>query len=195
MDHILPTSQASPGRWRLEVRDRKGSLLGRSEGPMRSYVANFLRMLRAQIRNASVTATDQTGVARTWTAGQTSFAGIRGAVGTFRQGIIIGTSPRAVVGTDFKMGSPWLHGGTTANRFTYNQGTWVQQTLTTGTTSFRYQRVFTNNTAAPQTVNEIGIGVESKAGENMLIIRDVVTPTVVNPLTSLTVTYDLYTVA
>ena len=185
------------GRLSIEVRDAKGSLLSQSSQPMRSYVANFNRAVISQLTGVAQSLTRTTGVTGLG-AVSANWLNNLGPSGSGAYGLVIGTSPRAVVGTDFKLGTPYLAGGTTANRFTYAPGTFISETKSVGTLTYRYQRTMTNNTGAALTVNEVGFIPHCTIGGTvtalMLAIRDVILPTVVPNLSTITVTYDLFAV-
>lgn len=192
-DDYLPTR--SPGEVALEVRDRRGSLLQHYRAPMRSYLANYQRLISGMMLNKAIYVWrhDVEGtIAANYTA---YFLTIRAKPGHDKVGIIIGTSPRAVQGTDRKLGTRYAQGSQT-NQFMYQYGTSLDSTPTFpggGTVQMRHQRTFVNQSAGALTVNEVGVaGSYIPAGGPVLWIRDKVGPVSVPSLATLTVTYTFY---
>jgi len=184
-DNFLPTRKV--GEVALEVRGPQGSLIQSWRGPMQSFLANFLRVqTRFLIEKTPLLwrldAESTTGPTR---------MSMRGNTGTDVIGIIIGSSPRAVAGTDRKLGTRYPQ-GTFPRSFQYGAGTYLDPAPTFpggGTVQFRYQRLFTNNSGSSLTVNEVGIGQRDR----ILVVRDKVGPVTVPNNTTLTVTYTFYT--
>ena len=202
-DQILPTLG---GQWIVEVHDCKGSLLHRQSEPMKSFVANFSRcIVRLGFRNQGSMRMFTLDLANPATGGvvgppQASNVWFRwvGLQGSY-SGIIVGSSGRAVQGTDNRLGTAYRPGGTTTLRLTHNRGTWISETKTAGTITERYQRTFTNNSGSALPVREIGFApvfeTPGAVQRPVLMIRDKLgTVAIVNNLTTLTVTYDLWTV-
>ena len=197
-DAFLPTLG---GQLSIEVRDPRGSLISQHSQPIKRYVANFNRLVRCQLMyKTGVTQvmrlTAMSGISQLVDGPSAEWLSRVGNQGSF-EGILIGTSPRAVQGTDYKLGTPYRPGGTTANRFTHNVGTWISETKAVGTLTYRYQRSFTNNTALSLTVNEVGFAPSSDKNTVALatmIIRDTILATSVPSLATITVTYDLFAV-
>jgi hypothetical protein len=192
--------------WEIEVRDASGKLLTSRRFKAKSWLAQFLCMLKGQFMipygtdanrgNASVTDTSGTvrGYPSTgvyiYQAGLCLYAG--DGVGDY--GLVVGSSDTPNAVNTYTMGAIIPHGNS-ANQLYYGATTIENPQNPSGTNYwiFRIIRTFTNNSGGSITVKEIGLIVKAIDSQSyvryFLIARDVISPVTVPNGATLTVRY------
>jgi len=178
--------------WEIEVRDKKGKLLIQKEAPAKSWLKQFIVMLKGEFAtrhlttvgggNASVV--DETGTARSYpfhtntnyTAYYMNLSTL-GDVGDSSQGIIVGTSDTPNTVATYALGGKIAH-GSGSGQLVYNAETIEDVTNPSGNDlQFRLTRTFTNNSGATITVKEVGLLIKkidsSQVSRSFLAARDV----------------------
>lgn len=157
-----------------EVRDAKTGVLESSvTRPMRSFTANFLRLLWGRMTGTACTGgLDINDTAIDESSGKaTNLKCVGAATGLKKFGICIGTGTGAVAQTDNKL--TWdtgfsIYGATTIKTATTISGSNIY---------FEIQKAFTNNTGSTRTIYEAGLcttgeGTEADNNTNVLIARE-----------------------
>jgi len=177
--------------WEIEVKDKTGKLLKRYETPAKSWLKQFIQILKGEFAtrhntstgNANVSVIDETGTARTYPYHTSSGTGsvcdlsTLGDTGDTTQGIIVGTSDTPNVLGTYALGGKIAH-GTSSGQLVYGPETVEDVTNPSGNDlQFRITRTFTNNSGATITVKEVGLLVKkwdtSATSRSWLIARDV----------------------
>jgi hypothetical protein len=191
--------------WEIEVRDASGKLLTFRKFKAKSWLAQFLGIIKGQFmtpygtpNNGNVSVTDTSGTARGYpraesalcNAGLPLYAGE--SVGDY--GLVVGSSDTPNTVNTYTMGAIIPHGN--ASGQLYYGATTIdnpQNPTNTNYWFFRIIRTFTNNSGASITVKEIGLLVKSNDSGNVaryfLIARDVISPVTVPNGATLTVRY------
>jgi hypothetical protein len=177
--------------WEIEVKDKTGKLLKRYETPAKSWLKQFITILKGEfatrhgttVGNANASVTDETGTARSYPLASSSGYGTvcnlstLGDTGDVSQGIIVGTSDTPNVLGTYALGGKIAH-GTSSGQLVYNPETVEDVTNPSGNDlQFRLTRTFTNNSGATITVKEVGLLVKkwdaSSTSRSWLVARDV----------------------
>jgi hypothetical protein len=177
--------------WEIEVKDKTGKLLKRYETPAKSWLKQFIQILKGQfatrqsttVGNGNVNVVDESGTARGYPNQTTAPSGYNvnlstlGDVGDASQGIIVGTSDTSNSLTTYALGGKITH-GTGSGQLVYNAETIEDVTNPSGNDlQFRITRTFTNNSGATITVKEVGLLVRvydtSNNPRSFLVARDV----------------------
>jgi hypothetical protein len=178
--------------WEVEVRDKTGKLVKRYKTPAKSWLKQFIVMLKGEFAtragvaygNGNATVNDETGTARTYprsTNGPATDSNMNiatcGDAGDVTQGIIVGTSDTPNTLTTYALGGKIAH-GTSSGQLLYGVETVEDVTNPSGNDlQFRVTRTFTNNSGATITVKEVGLlakKYDSTATlRSFLIARDV----------------------
>ena len=192
--------------WEIEVRDTNGKLLTFRKFKAKSWLAQFVFVLKGHFMmtigvnaNAGNTqVTDTSGVARGYPyIGQSIYNSglcLNAVSGDSSYGLVVGSSDTPNAINTYAMGNIIPH-GSGANQLLYGQTTIENPTNPTGTNywMFRIIRTFTNNSGASITVKEIGLIMaswdSSGATRYFLIARDVISPVTVPAGATLTVRY------
>jgi hypothetical protein len=184
----------------FEVRDAEGRLVRTRKIRSRSFVANFLRILREQMIITGRTGTgytgymafgdakaiDVNGTARAPISGLCStssgtiafpFFAVDGGAGVVDRGIRVGTGTATPAPTDYALAVPIAHGAG-AGQLSHGTTTVEDVSISGSTAIFRIVRTFTNNSGASITVYEVGLFVQVEcAGPaiySFMIARDVI---------------------
>jgi len=192
--------------WEIEVRDANGKLLTFRKFKAKSWLPQFICMLKGQFMvpygtaansgNANVTDTSGTVRAYPHLAGylyNTGFILYAGdGVGDY--GLVVGSSDTPNTVNTYAMGAIIPHGN--ASGQLYYGATTIENPQNPPNTNywfFRITRTFTNNSGASIIVKEIGLIVkayDSGGGTRyFLIARDVISPVTVPNGSTLTVRY------
>jgi len=178
--------------WEIEVKDKTGKLLKRYETPAKSWLKQFLQILKGEFATrdgvsyaaGNVSVTDETGTARTYprASGAQPYDFLMnistcGDTGDTSQGIIIGTSDTPNTLSTYALGGKIAH-GTSSGQLVYNPETVEDVTNPSGNDlQFRLTRTFTNNSGATITVKEVGLLVKKQdsggTSRSWLVARDV----------------------
>jgi hypothetical protein len=178
--------------WEIEVKDKTGKLLKRYETPAKSWLKQFITMLKGEFAtrnganygngNVSVTIETGTNVAYPYAQGSsiTNYymnLSTCGDTGDVTQGIIVGTSDTPNTLTTYALGGKIAH-GTGSGQLVYNAETLEDVTNPSGNDlQFRITRTFTNNSGSTITVKEVGLLAKkvdtSATARSFLIARDV----------------------
>jgi hypothetical protein len=191
--------------WEIEVRDASGKLLTFRKFKAKSWLAQFLGMIKGQFmtpfgaaNSGNISVTDTSGTARSYprtesflyNAGLPLYAG--DGVGDY--GLVVGSSDTPNTVNTYTMGAIIPHGN--ASGQLYYGATTIENPQNPPNTNywfFRITRTFTNNSGASITVKEIGLIVKANdTGSNtryFLIARDVISPVTVPTGATLTVRY------
>jgi hypothetical protein len=191
--------------WEIEVRDASGKLLTFRKFKAKSWLPQFLGLLKGQFMisfgssanagNAPVT--DTSGAVRgvpnnyyLYSCGLQLYAG--DGVGDY--GLVVGSSDTPNTVNTYTMGAIIPHGNS-ANQLYYGATSIENPTNPSGTNYwiFRIIRIFTNNSGGSITVKEIGLIVKTSdsggTARYFLIARDVISPVTVPAGATLTVRY------
>jgi hypothetical protein len=178
--------------WEVEVKDKTGKLVKRYKTPAKSWLKQFIVMLKgefatrngAAVGGGNVSVTDETGTARSYpyhqnisTTAMYMNLSTLGDTGDVSQGIIVGTSDTTNTLTTYALGGKIAH-GTASGQLLYGAETIEDVTNPSGNDlQFRITRTFTNNSGATITVKEVGLLVKkmdtTAASRSWLIARDV----------------------
>jgi len=178
--------------WEIEVKDKTGKLLKHYVTPAKSWLRQFITILKGEfatrwgttVGNANVSVVDETGTARSYpcqASGQNYYYYMNlstlGDTGDTSQGIIVGTSDTPNTLTTYALGAKIAH-GTSAGQLVYNAETAEDVTNPSGNDlQFRLTRTFTNNSGATITVKEVGLLVKkldaTPTARSFLVARDV----------------------
>jgi hypothetical protein len=177
--------------WEIEVKDKTGKLLKHYVTPAKSWLRQFITMLKGEfatrhatsVGQGNVSVVDETGTARSYPRHDTqSFSqacnlSTFADVGDVTQGIIVGTSDTPNSVTTYALGGKIAH-GTGSGQLVYNAETVEDVTNPSGNDlQFRITRTFTNNSGATITVKEVGLLVKkidaSITSRSFLVARDV----------------------
>jgi hypothetical protein len=158
--------------WEVEVKDKTGKLVKRYKTPAKSWLKQFITMLKGEFAtragaaygNGNATVNDETGTARTYPRASGSavndyYMNIAtcGDAGDVTQGIIVGTSDTPNTLTTYALGGKIAH-GTASGQLLYGVETVEDVTNPSGNDlQFRLTRTFTNNSGATITVKEVGL--------------------------------------
>jgi hypothetical protein len=158
----------------VEIKDTAtGKIESSVTRPMRSFTANFLRLMWGRMTGAACTGgLDINDTAIDESSGKATNLKCVGATSGLKKfGIAIGTGTGAVAQTDNKL--TWDTGFTT-----YGATTLKTATVISGSDIyFEIQKAFTNNTGSTRTIEEIGLcttgeGTEADNNTNVLIARE-----------------------
>ena len=178
--------------WEIEVKDKTGKLLKHYVTPARSWLKQFIQILKgefatrhnANVGGGNVSITDESGTARSYpihssASYYTNLENLStlGDVGDTSQGIIVGTSDTPNSLTTYALGGKIGH-GTGSGQLLYGVETVEDVTNPSGyDLEFRITRTFTNNSGATITVKEVGLLVKkydtTATSRSWLIARDV----------------------
>jgi hypothetical protein len=178
--------------WEIEVKDKTGKLLKHYVTPAKSWLRQFITMLKGEfatrysttVGNANVSVVDETGTARTYPSQSTATystyimnLSTLGDVGDVSQGIIVGTSDTPNSLSTYALGGKIAH-GTGSGQLVYNAETVEDVTNPSGNDlQFRITRTFTNNSGATITVKEVGLLIKkvdsTNTSRSWLVARDV----------------------
>jgi hypothetical protein len=178
--------------WEIEVKDKTGKLLKHYVTPARSWLKQFLQILKGEFAtrwgtttgSGNVSILDETGTAYSYPYQTSSTQSLYycqlsslGDVGDVTQGIIVGTSDTPNTLGTYALGAKIAH-GSGAGQLVYNAETVEDVTNPSGNDlQFRITRTFTNNSGATITVKEVGLLVKkinvNSLGSRFLIARDV----------------------
>jgi len=173
----------------IEVRDKNGKIIHRHRQPARSWVKNFMKILRGALAYANISVTKQDGSSYT-IGSDTSIGSTLGATagsGADAGGIMVGNGSKAFDVEDYCLESKIPHGNE-AGKLAYGEVT-VESLVDDGQKLyFRVIRTFTNNSGGDITVSEVGLATIHVA--HPLIARDLLeTPVTVPNGGTLTVRY------
>jgi hypothetical protein len=178
--------------WEIEVKDKTGKLLKHYITPAKSWLRQFITMLKGEfatrygttIGNANVTVVDESGTARTYPSHTTTYyysdntnLSTLGDAGDVTHGIIVGTSDTPNSLTTYALGGKIAH-GTSSGQLLYGAETVEDVTNPSGNDlEFRITRTFTNNSGATITTKEVGLLVKkidsTGTARSFLVARDV----------------------
>jgi len=177
--------------WEIEVRDKNGKLLSQKEAPARSWLKQFIVMLKGDfatrhayaVGQGNVNVVDETGTARSYprhdnyAASEYCNFSTLGDAGDVSQGIIVGTSNTPNDLTTYALGGKIAH-GTSSGQLLYGAEAIEDVTNPSGNDlQFRLTRTFTNNSGSTITVKEVGLLIKkfdaSQASRSFLAARDV----------------------
>jgi hypothetical protein len=192
--------------WEIEVRDASGKLLTFRKVKAKSWLPQFLGLIKGQfmipyatnVNGSNVIVTDTSGTGRYYpradyllhSTGLSLYAG--DGVGDY--GLVVGSSDTPNTVNTYTMGAIIQHGNASGQLY-YGSTTMESPTNPSGTNYwiFRITRTFTNNSGASITVKEIGLIVKTQGGDGVaryfLIARDVINPVTVPNGATLTVRY------
>jgi len=188
---------------RILVHNARGELV-RDSGlvPCNSYVRQFLDLVEAFFKRVDKTAKDVDGNPTIiYDADQNANLNgvVHAGVGVDAFGIVVGTNAGITPedNANYKLDTKILHSGTgEAGRMNYQQGTFVAPQVIAGNVDFSMSRAFINETSAGITIKEIGIICKNIANTKYhLLLRDVVSDTLVGVGETATVVYTLRTTA
>lgn len=176
-----------------EVRDNEtGKVESIIEKPMRSFTANFLRLLWGRMSGKACSGGKTIdGSALDSSSGKATNLKCCGtATGLKKFGICIGTGTGAVSQDDYAL--TWDTGFSSYGATVLDTAT----TIGSGETYFKIKKTFANNTGATRTVNEAGIcttgeGTEADNDSNVLIVRELTGGVAVANGKTLTVTFKI----
>jgi hypothetical protein len=188
--------------WEIEVRDASGKLLTFRKVKAKSWLAQFIGMIRGQFAcDASTPVIDIGGTTRYYQLPTNIYDSlsnsgmyINSGAGDSSFGLVVGSSDTPNTVNQYTMGAIIPH-GTGSGQLSYGTHTIENPSNPTGTNYwfFRIIRTFTNNSGASITVKEIGLIVRAKDSSNnlryFLIARDVISPVTVPNGATLTVRY------
>lgn len=190
--------------WRVVVKDSNGKIVRRTSGE-NSLLLAFAQIIRSSMARTSDTIKCIDGTSRTmsWTVpgtgteGEVKYAGfdLRGLDDDDTVGIVIGTGTTAVQLGDYKLEAQIAH-GTDSGEMEYDLGYFDDVEVGTSEVTQTLTRTFANESGDSITVNEIGMyasffdtsGVQHSVG----IIRDIISPIIVEDTYSVTVQYDVF---
>jgi hypothetical protein len=178
--------------WEIEVKDKTGKLLKHYETPARSWLKQFIQILKGEFATrhgayyggGNVSVVDETGTARAYprvTNTQVYDFNMNlstcGDTGDVSQGIIVGTSDTSNTLTTYALGGKISH-GTGSGQLLYGAETVEDVTNPSGyDLQFRLTRTFTNNSGSTITVKEVGLLVKKHdntgTSRSWLVARDV----------------------
>jgi hypothetical protein len=192
-------------KYEVEVRDKDGKLISKTQGISRSFLRNWIRILRTMMyppngSGSAQTLLDTSGVSNSFDGSDTVStlkpvigAGALATEDTY--GIQVGTSDLAFAKDQFSLQAKISHGGT-SGKLLYGATTVEDYYEYDSYARFRIVRAFSNSTGASITVKEIGIAiVNQKSGTTyyFMISRDVLaSPQTIPDGAALTVRYSLY---
>lgn len=176
-----------------EIRDTKtGVLESTVTRPMRSFTANFLRLMWGRMTGTACTGgLDINDTAIDESSGKaTNLKCVGATTGLKKFGICIGTGTGAVAQNDNKL--TWDTGFSTYGATTLKTAT----TISGSDIYFEIQKAFTNNTGSTRTVQEAGLcttgeGTEADNNTNVLIARELTGGTAVATGKVLTVVFKI----
>jgi len=158
--------------WEIEVKDKTGKLLKHYETPAKSWLKQFIQILKGEFAtrygyaaySGNVNIVDETGTARGYpraTGSQPYDCQMNlstlGDAGDVTQGIIVGTSDTPNSLTTYALGGKIAH-GTGSGQLLYGAETVEDVTNPSGNDlQFRITRTFTNNSGATITAKEVGL--------------------------------------
>jgi hypothetical protein len=178
--------------WEIEVKDKTGKLLKRYITPAKSWLKQFIQILKGEFAtrnntttgNANVSVVDESGTARSYPShtslnAYTDICNLStlGDTGDVTQGIIVGTSDTSNTLTTYALAGKITH-GTSSGQLLYGAETVEDVTNPSGNDlQFRITRTFTNNSGATITVKEVGLLVKKidsgNTSRSFLVARDV----------------------
>jgi hypothetical protein len=178
--------------WEIEVKDKTGKLLKSFETPAKSWLRQFITILKGEfatrsgtsIGHGNVNVVDESGTARGYPyhssyAAATYYMNLStlADAGDVTHGVIVGTSDTPNTLTTYALGGKINH-GTGSEQLLYGAETAEDVTNPSGNDlQFRITRTFTNNSGATVTVKEVGLLARKhdKDGNprSFLIARDV----------------------
>jgi len=195
--------------WEIEVRDKSGKIIEIRQVEARSWLKQFLTILKGEFatRNGStvgtgnVSVTDEGGTGRSYPLHESGSLisyyvqlSTLGDVGDVSQGIIVGSGDTPNDINTYKLANKIAH-GSGSGQLVYNAETVEDVTNPSGSDlQFRITRTFTNNSGAVVTVKEIGLLVKkwdrSGTSHSFLVARDVLpSPVDVPDGSTLTIRY------
>lgn len=195
--------------WELEVKDKAGKLLQKTQAPAKSWLVAFIKILKGEFATRHAVAVGEGNVSPKNEGGTdigypihraTSYTSCSMQLSTLgdtadvTQGIIVGRGNTANDLTTYKLETKVAH-GTGANQLLYGAESIEDVTNPSGNDlQFRITRTFTNNTGSTVTVTEIGMLVNkystTGADNSWLVSRDVLgSPTDVPDGATLTIRY------
>jgi hypothetical protein len=178
--------------WEIVVKDKTGKLLKHYITPAKSWLKQFIQILKGEFATRNNTTTgggnvsvvDESGTARSYPSHTSSNAytdicnlSTLGDAGDVTQGIIVGTSDTSNTLTTYALSGKIAH-GTSSGQLLYGTETVEDVTNPSGNDlQFRITRTFTNNSGATITVKEVGLLVKKiDSGftpRSFLVARDV----------------------
>jgi hypothetical protein len=192
--------------WEIEVRDASGKLLTFRKFKAKSWLPQFLGLIKGQFmvphgadaNRGNAPVTDTSGTVRYYpyssnylfVTGLCLYAG--DGVGDY--GLVVGSSDNPNAINTYTMGAIISHGNASGQLY-YGATSIENPSNPSGTNYwiFRIVRIFTNNSGGSITVKEIGLIVKAQdSGSNVryfLIARDVISPVTVPTGATLTVRY------
>jgi hypothetical protein len=192
--------------WEIEVRDASGKLLTFRKFKAKSWLPQFLGLLKGQFtvpydggNSGNAPVTDTSGTVRNYPCSGCSpsnrlFIHLNAGDGVGDYGLVVGSSDNPNAVNTYTMGAIISHGNAT-NQLYYGATTIENPQNPSGTNYwiFRIIRVFTNNSGGSITVKEIGLIVKTLDSGTyiryFLIARDVISPVTVPAGATLTVRY------
>lgn len=163
-----------------ELRDVKGKIKSKGKKLGHSFVDNFARYLYMRMGQRQVVFYLPTGsldTAYTSTDNSATMNFTAGGSGDSSRGLCIGTSSTAESVSDYNLGSKIIH-GTSSGQMQYSSTTYSNPITDATSTSFNITRVFTNGSSGSITVREIGLFATNLASSNILMARDLLSPSV-----------------
>jgi len=151
----------------IEVKDRNGKLIRRRRQKSHSFLTQFIAMLRGIMFHTynmdnhwNTQVVDTAGVARGYpnSGNVLRISGIplNAPSGTDSYGLVVGTGTASNTTSTYALQNKIAH-GTGAGQLLYGSHTFEPVTVSGSTVYFRIIRVFTNNSGASITVNEVGL--------------------------------------
>ncbi len=186
------------GELEIEVRDKEGRIKKIHRQPMRSFVRNFLKHLKAAFQEADEGGAVDTSMTTVTIihpfTGAYHFLDVKAGEGSAVKGVVIGSGTTPPTNDDYKLESQYdtsvfLHSSTS-----------ITITDEEGYVVLRIIRTFTNVSGSPQTIGEVGLICRTSTHEVtnalILIARDVLsTPITVNDGESALIRYVIKTMA
>ena len=176
--------------------------------PSKSLVKNFMAFIYANLKCGNYGATDIDGNAVTIQVSRTdpqmaTLLCADGGSGDSSKGIVVGKGSTAVTNDDYALEEQCVHGEGT-DQLLHASTSWDGLTIEDGYVVATAERVFTNNSGAAITLNEIGMyvyaGYQRKGATfqgigTIMILRDVISALTVNHLQAAGVQYKIKTKA
>jgi len=179
--------------YEIAVTDEQGKEVYKTgKQPSKSYVKQFMQIMKAQAQNSSVPEVkDTTGTLRTLSPDRYT---MKASDGDDTTGIQVGAGDASVTNDDYALDNKIEHGNGTG-QLQYGAMAFYDIVEESGYVKFTVSRTFYNGSGASIDVKEIGL-VSHTDGCYYLIVRDVLaSPVTVNVGNTLTVQYTLKTTA
>jgi hypothetical protein len=170
--------------------DKDGNIIGESSHKANSLVIAMARLLMVQITSTSQSIVDMGGTTRT-NAIHANNMRVNSPANDNTYGIMVGTSSTAVAVTDTALGARIAH-GTGAGQLSYGAMTFDPTTTTSGSSVFfNCMRVFTNNSGADITIEEVGLGGVGSSNAYLYLMDRTLSPKTILAGNGTTCTYTI----